>query len=230
MFRVLYIIVLLLSVLLVATGCDVPQADLLNAIRAKDEVAVKRILSQGRIELEPRNQEFEVKKPLAFAAAYGNVQIVKLLLEAGADINGRVAYGDVPGIKAAEHRNMDIVKLLIEAGADVNAANSYGVSMLIGLAGQGDLEEVKLALQHGGDINRSFECTIGKQRGTTNLSAFQMAVARGQTAIVEMLLKYGADRNARDYRNRTVMMIAEDSRNVKMIELLRSSEDRAISQ
>jgi len=37
-----------------------------------------------------------MNKPLAYAAAYGNLDIVKLILERGADINGQVAYGDVP--------------------------------------------------------------------------------------------------------------------------------------
>ena len=53
-------------------------------------------------------------------------QIVKLLLDAGVDIDVRDGWGDTPLTKACEKGYTDAVKLLIEYGADVNYADKKG--------------------------------------------------------------------------------------------------------
>ena len=53
-------------------------------------------------------------------------QIVKLLLDAGVDIDVRDGWGDTPLTIACEKGYTDAVKLLIEYGADVNYADKKG--------------------------------------------------------------------------------------------------------
>ncbi len=145
-----------LLLLSLTVGCAESRSDLLfNAIREKNVTEVEQLLSKGGIPLDPPQQPNQVNKPLAYAAAYGNLDIVKLLLKNGADINGAVAYGDGPLIKAAEHNNKKILKYLIRQGADVNKPNIFGISSFIGLCASEDLELVRLALEYGGNINQS---------------------------------------------------------------------------
>ena len=168
-------------------------ARLFEAIRAKDLEEVKRIVALGKVDLDPRRQPNAVNKPLGYAAAYGSLEIVTYLVEQGADIDGRTAYGDVPLIKAAEHENRETMKYLIENGADVNAPNAFGISPFIGLSGSGDLEIVELALEQGGRINASYANETNQGKGKHNYTALQLATAMGQLPVVELLLAEGGD-------------------------------------
>ena len=64
------------------------------------------------------------------AAADGNLETVKKLLDEGDDVNSRVRGANDKGrwsplILAAQNGHLEIVKLLIENGADINAENAY---------------------------------------------------------------------------------------------------------
>ena len=210
--------------LLVISGCQSDNDNLLDAIRQKDVDAVREMVSSG-VDLEPASGLHDVNKPLAYAAAYGNLEIVQLLVEAGADLNGRVAYGDVPLVKADEHGNDDIIEYLIREGADVNVPNLFGVTPFIGLCGKGRLDFVELAAKHGGDARSSFEAKIGEGTGTKNFSPFEAAVAYGRRDVVEFLLSLGADPRAKDYKGRTPLELAESEGHEEIGQLLRKHLD-----
>ncbi len=53
----------------------------------------------------------------------GDVEIVKALIKAGADIN-EVSYGKTRTQNAIEKGNTEILKMLVEAGADVDDTGS----------------------------------------------------------------------------------------------------------
>ena len=55
--------------------------------------------------------------PLGMAASIGTAGVVKVLLEAGADLNARDEDGETP-LHTAE--TAGVVKVLLEAGADPN--------------------------------------------------------------------------------------------------------------
>jgi len=68
--------------------------------------------------------------PLWFGALRGNGDLVRRLLEAGADPNKRVQYVTLelpPVALAAYSRNLGGVQTVIEKGADVNAKGSGGI-------------------------------------------------------------------------------------------------------
>ncbi|HKO61508.1 MAG TPA: ankyrin repeat domain-containing protein [Pyrinomonadaceae bacterium] len=70
---------------------------------------------------------------LSLACERGHLEVVKFLLERGADVN--VRDGDEKGtplMSATWSRHEEIVKLLIARGADVNAVDSKGRSALSG--------------------------------------------------------------------------------------------------
>ncbi len=61
------------------------------------------------------------------AAKEGQREIVKLLVEKGADVNAKDNDGQTVLHRAAYERNLDVVKWLVEEkGADVNAKDNNG--------------------------------------------------------------------------------------------------------
>ena len=129
-------------------GCDRQSVDgssalerLVAAIDADDVDAVRAAL-KVKIDLEPTCDPYEICKPLALAAGRGNLEIVKLLILAGADPNGRNAYGDTAFITAdhavtlagkTEDDVREIRRYLIEHGTDVNQPNAFAMTPFMGL-------------------------------------------------------------------------------------------------
>lgn len=58
--------------------------------------------------------------PLCCAVSNGKIDINKLLIAVGADVNKRDSDGLTPLMIAAAKGNIEIVRVLVEAGADVN--------------------------------------------------------------------------------------------------------------
>jgi ankyrin repeat protein len=206
----------------ILTGCGAPDDEaLFKAIHAKDTEQVARILDKGNVTLDPPQQPNQVNKPLAYAAAYGNLDIVKLILARGASIDGQVAYGDVALIKAAEHGNRDIITYLLEQGADVNRPNAFGISPFIGFCAAEDVELVQLAIKHGGKVNESYVLQTGQGRGKKNYTALQAAVAHGKTDVVKLLLANGGDPNIKDQSGKTCLELAQEKKHPEIANMLK---------
>jgi hypothetical protein len=76
-----------------------------------------------------------------------NIEIVKLLLDKGADVNLTDKYGNTPLHLAASDGHIEIVKLLLEKGSDVNSKRrNDGTTPLYWAALNGHIEIVKLLL------------------------------------------------------------------------------------
>ena len=68
--------------------------------------------------------------PLIMAAKNGHLNVVKYLVEEGADVNAHVMGDETPLIRAAWSGHLDVVKYLVEQGADVNKSvrDSYSLN------------------------------------------------------------------------------------------------------
>lgn len=65
---------------------------------------------------------------LAFAACLGNVEVVQVLLKAGADVHARMDESkSTPLLIASRQGHFRIAQLLLKAGSDVNACNKNGI-------------------------------------------------------------------------------------------------------
>jgi ankyrin repeat protein len=63
--------------------------------------------------------------PLFMACKGGNENLVKYLVELGADVNKENKFNETPLYCACRKGNEKIVKYLIEHGANVNRVNQY---------------------------------------------------------------------------------------------------------
>ena len=68
---------------------------------------------------------------LTLASKYGNVEIVKVLLAAGADQHKADDDGWTPLMRAAYGGHMEVVQVLLAAGADKDKADNHGRTPLM---------------------------------------------------------------------------------------------------
>jgi hypothetical protein len=99
------------------------------------------------------------KSDLIDAAFSGDVNRVRRLLAAGADVHERNRSCDTALLAAARGARPEIVKLLLAAGAKVNARNDRCETALMLAAFSGSKETVNLLLAAGADVNaRDKDC------------------------------------------------------------------------
>jgi ankyrin repeat protein len=91
--------------------------------------------------------------PLIIATVFGQTEVLKALIQAGADMNTGNNEGSTPLIAAAVFDRIEAARTLIEAGADVNARNNEGSTALHSAALLCRTEIVKLLLNNGADKN-----------------------------------------------------------------------------
>jgi hypothetical protein len=87
--------------------------------------SVKRLLSIRNINVNVKD-DWRGMTPLHYAAYNGHVEIVRLLLQNGADVNVRNKYGTTPLYWAASYGHVDILHLLVQNGADLESQANNG--------------------------------------------------------------------------------------------------------
>jgi ankyrin repeat protein len=102
--------------------------------------------------------------PVHFAAQAGNVESLRMLLDAGADPNAQPVGGQTPLLMAVEGAGQTpataVIQLLLERGARVNVPDMQGETALHKAARAGNLELAKLLLQAGEDLHARHKITI----------------------------------------------------------------------
>ncbi|XP_071482918.1 ankyrin repeat and KH domain-containing protein mask-like, partial [Diadema antillarum] len=91
--------------------------------------------------------------PLMEAASAGHVDLVKLLLEYGADTNAQSSAGNTPLMYACNGGHEEIVKLLLDQGANIEDHNENGHTPLMEAASSGHVNIAKILLEKGAGIN-----------------------------------------------------------------------------
>ncbi len=73
-------------------------------------------------------------------------KVLRMLLDAGADVNAADKHGVTPIYKAAESRSAKAVRMLLDAGADVRAADKHGVTPLNKAAERWRVDSLRILL------------------------------------------------------------------------------------
>lgn len=132
----------------------------------------------------------ELNNKLLDAVIEGDITIVKLLLNIGADVNTKVndvtkiINGWTPLIFASRYGFKDIVSLLIDKGVDINLKSIINnTTVLMHASIGGHLDIVKMLLDAGANINEK------DKYGNTALT---WSLSNGHNDVVELLKKHGA--------------------------------------
>ena len=121
----------------------------------------------------------------------GGLQVLRLLLENGADPNITSVVGQPPLSVAALRGDIAAMQALIAKGAKVTVANGAGDTPLMGAATSGNPAAVRLLLEHGADATA---------RSKRNETALGNAATAGNEDSITRLLAHGADVNIRNFR------------------------------
>lgn len=154
----------------------------------------------------------KMNTPLHHAAAANNVLAIRLLLDAGADLESRNLRLCTPLHWAIKHRNVEASNHLIRnAGADVNAPRIRLEPPLKYAVCHGSQEIVEALASHGALLNEP--TSEGK-------SALHSAAAYESTSLVRTLLDYGADVNCRSAYGSTPLFLAAQNGRIATAKLL----------
>jgi uncharacterized protein len=198
--------------LLVRSGVDPSGRDAEELLLHARATAIVRKLIQAGVDPDARS-EFDGSTRLMHSAALNETEQVRILLEAGSDVNARDRHGETALMWAAAKGHGDLIRQLVAAGADVTLVNDLGETALRWAISSGSVETARVLLEAG--------CTV---RGTWWL---HIPVEERNVEMVRLLLDHGADTEERDSDGRTAWERATGRRkpDVEILRLLR--EDRA---
>ena len=140
-------------------------------------------LSPRTVRAGDRSEAKPIAPDLVTAIRDADAQAVGILIDNGADVNGRDAQGNTPLILASFYASPKCVELLLEQGAQVNAANAAGVTALIRAAT--NYEKTRLLVEAGAKV-RVRTADLG------NTPLILAARRAGNSRTVKLLLERGA--------------------------------------
>ena len=198
---------------------QVNSADLWAAARTGDLQAIKRYIEKGE-DLNALDKTFQLSA-VAWSALYGQIEVVRLLIESGVDVNIKNGDGATPLHSAAFLGRVDVAELLLKNGADIKARNNDGatpadvlsidwettafVGSLIGV----DIEAEEIAVMKKGrkEIAKLFgiDGVLG-EAGTFSAQRLSEAAFTGDIAAMKQALADGADPNTKDPQSGSTLL------------------------
>ena len=152
-------------------------------------------LSPELLEKQTNNGE----TPLLIASSWGNMKIVKKLLQAHANPNIPDIDGGTPLYIASQRCYTQMVQWLLWANADPNSPDDYGVTPLHIASTCGHLQVIKQLLKASANPNST---------DIHGLTPLHVASTNGHLQVIKQLLKAKADPNSTDSYGFTPLHVA----------------------
>ena len=192
-------------------GAD-PVGELANAIVADDAERVGYLLDHG---VDVNVHFGDGYTPLINATRFGFADLVPLLLQHNADVNSVDMGHWTPLMYAAWTDSADLVKTFVAKGAKLEAGDSEGLTPL-GIAAQNHkVKALDALLEAGADVSRP----VGKG----DYTPLMLAAIGGAADVAELLIKHGANVNAKNAGGVTPLMVVAANNAVKVGTLLLKS-------
>jgi ankyrin repeat protein len=164
-----------------------------TALREGDEGTVLRLLDADPTLLDVMSDAMR-KRPLAVAAHHGHLEVVRLLIERGANISATGEWRNTALHYAAIMGYEEVVALLLDNGAHANSRNQHGITPLVLACHNGHLGVVRLLIQHMGSQ------WLDDRGNASGQTALHYAAHGGHEELLRFLLLAGADPTLTDNR------------------------------
>ncbi|KAK9751264.1 Ankyrin repeats (3 copies) [Popillia japonica] len=248
---------LAIAKLLLSNGADITQPDrgcgtmLYSAVRSRNIDIVEMLIGHVNSTKIPKitkkeymnMQNRDSSSPLHLVIQNGDINIVKLLLDEGADPNLADKYDEISLHAAVNAGNLDVIEELLRRGADINRKNISNRAPLQFAAEKGNTEVLRMLLEQewiniendcvdaacfsaifGGNpdlmnllLDRITDVNVTAKNGDTLLHT---AVLHRKLNIAALLMERGANKNAKNKWGNTPLYCAVASENKDMVELL----------
>lgn len=195
-----------------------------------DSLLAKRFAARPGNHLEDVDPYAGALTPLAFAVRRNAIDAVRVLLDAGADINGATGSGWSPLLIAIQNRYYRLATFLLENGANPNLANNRGWTPLYLAVDNRNIEGgdypwrqpdrdhvdvIEALLDRGADVNARAKHNTWSRTAFTDqwlfedgATAFLRAAQSSDLAVMRLLLARGADPRIPTTLNVTALMVA----------------------
>ncbi|XP_038607034.1 ankyrin repeat and SOCS box protein 3 isoform X1 [Tachyglossus aculeatus] len=203
---------------LLRRGCSVDVADnrgwmpIHEAAHHNAPECLRLLIHADPSEKYIKTKTFEGSCALHLATIRGHLEIVRILLEAGADANSFTLEETTPLFLAVENGHTEVAKLLAEHGADVNGSHSMcGWNSLHQAVFQENMEMIKFLLEKGVNV----EC-----QDDFGITPLFVAAQYGKLESLSLLIEYGANVNCQASDKATPLFIASQEGLQKCVEVL----------
>jgi ankyrin repeat protein len=174
------------------------------------------------------------------------IETVKLLIEAGADLNSLDSGGTTPLSEAMSRNNLDIAEILLKAGANIHQrlrfdrdrmqwgdtvlmqTISYSPKSGTGYVVYKDTKPIELLLRFGANPNDRNEDMYRDDLEAhggwdwRGYSALTYSAKRGMFNVVKLLLEHGADVNLPRTDGKTALQLARENSHPQTAELIKN--------
>jgi ankyrin repeat protein len=182
--RALFACTCLLGLTSLAAAAD--DLRLVEAVERQDWTSARRLIEE-HVDLDSRQADGTTA--LAWAAHWGHLDTIDLLLRGGANVNLGTDLGVTPLALAARNGNVPMVERLLSAGANPSLSSSTGETPLMVAAHAGQEAIVRALLAKGAKPDAA--------ETATRQTPLMFAIAEGHAGVVKALLDAGADPRAR---------------------------------
>jgi serine/threonine-protein phosphatase 6 regulatory ankyrin repeat subunit B len=191
--------------------------NLQNAIRSKNVEKVKKLINDGT----DVNIQYNGRNALHVACESGSIELVKIVLSAGANVNSR--RDDGQGITTLQNAvrsfscSFEIIQMLLIKGADVNIGPDGYLAIHYAIMKSGDKKEslriLKLLIEHKANINPDIK----------ENSPLIHSILHRRPDMLEVLLKNGADPNKTGKKSKSPLHYAVENRDIEAVKLLKAN-------
>jgi ankyrin repeat protein len=139
--------------------------------------------------------------------------IVRWLLNHGADVNAQGVHGYTPLHFAASNGHLQVIPMLIEHNADIRIQNAFGMTALHAAAAshkdhRNHVDMMQVLLDHGADLNARDNDNSTPLHHSSWWKTGNYAPLRGTVEGTRLLLRHGAIIEAEDNEGRTPLQLA----------------------